>query len=105
MCCITNNLLWKKNKHENELVWFSNLNSNSQMGLDQAEQLVHLSVLYCTTYWLQPSLRRGFVETCEQIFEQYCQQICEWMIDRYTLHSGVYRVAPATRNLLLLAIH
>ena len=70
------------------------------MGLDQAEQLpypgckhVQLSVLYCTTYWCQFGLSRGFVDTCEQI----CEGICECMNDRQ-IHSGLYRLAPASKN-------
>ena len=54
---------------------------------------VQLSVLYCTTYWRQPGLRRGFVDTCEQI----CEEICEWM-NEWQIHSGVYRLAPASKK-------
>jgi hypothetical protein len=38
---------------------------------------LQLFVLYCTTYWRQHCLIRGFVDTCEQICERSCEEICE----------------------------
>ena len=55
------------------------------LGVCNTQQIV----LHCTTTWLQPGLDRGFVDRLQKLATENRKQKTD---------SGVYRVAPATKN-------
>ena len=59
------------------------------LGVCNTQQIV----LHCTTTWRQPGLDRGFVDRLQKL-------VTNKQTNRKQTDSGVYRVAPTTKNFI-----